>query len=164
MWPWVKRKLGAISQSVFLQQKEHRVLGKADVVRLQVQPQLVWEGWGLGTSHRHTEKPWSKEAAGLCHWQHIPNFKLALLLGEWLSSALPGPQAVWGVPLGPGKPSGCSPTAWGLHRAHHSMPRARSATGVLQLTHTDTAGSGARWLLAKTCRSQYLGFDPSHHS
>lgn len=134
---------------------------RLDVMRLQVQPQLAWEGWGLGTSPRHTEKPWSKEAADL---SVTGSFKPALLLGEWLSPALPGPQAVWGVPLGPGKPSACSPTAWGLHRAHHNMPRARPATGVLQLTHTDTAGSGARWLLAKTCRSQNLGFAPPHLS
>lgn len=55
------------------------------------------------------------------------------------------------------KPSGCSAIAWGLHRDHHNMPRARPATGVFWSTLTDTAVSGARWLLAKTCRSQYLG-------
>uniref|UniRef100_A0A663MLQ4 Uncharacterized protein n=1 Tax=Athene cunicularia TaxID=194338 RepID=A0A663MLQ4_ATHCN len=41
------------------------VLRKADdVVRLQVQPQLTWEGWGSGTAPRHLRNPKSGGVAG----------------------------------------------------------------------------------------------------
>lgn len=35
-----------------------------------MQPQLAWEGWGLGTSPRHTESPWNRGAAGLSVWRN----------------------------------------------------------------------------------------------
>lgn len=80
---------GSNLPSHVLRWQEHHVLGKADVVRLQVQPRLAWEGWGSCTSARHPGNPQSRGAAVPSVMGSVSqSFKPALLLEKWLSPAL----------------------------------------------------------------------------